>query len=96
MEHCIFGPFLVISYVPSLIAHFDPSYLLLTIQQASKILCVHTLFEGPVEDLAVDDGHTLIAATGLGRIVVLSISLYTLSKSLNVNQLQRIECVQPL
>ena len=49
------------------------------------------LFKVPVEDLAVDDGHTLIAATGLGRIVVLSISLYTLSKSLNVNQLQCIE-----
>lgn len=45
--------------------------------QANKILCAHTLLDGPVEDLAVNDDHTFIAATGLGRVIVLSISLCT-------------------
>ncbi|KAI6104833.1 WD40-repeat-containing domain protein, partial [Pisolithus croceorrhizus] len=44
---------------------------------ASKILCVHTLLDGPVEDLAVNNDHTFMAATGLGRVIVLSISLCT-------------------
>ncbi|KAI6124699.1 WD40-repeat-containing domain protein [Pisolithus croceorrhizus] len=46
---------------------------------ASKILCVHTLLDGPVEDLAVNNDHTFMAATGLGRVIVLSISLCTVA-----------------
>ncbi|KAI6095304.1 WD40-repeat-containing domain protein [Pisolithus croceorrhizus] len=43
----------------------------------SKILCVHTLLDGPMEDLAVNDDHTFMAAMGLGWVIVLSISLCT-------------------
>ncbi|KAI5993168.1 WD40-repeat-containing domain protein, partial [Pisolithus marmoratus] len=43
----------------------------------SKILCVHTLLDGPIEDLAVNDDHTFIAAMGLGWVIVLSMSLHT-------------------
>lgn len=40
-----------------------------------EFCCIYTAFEGPIESMAVDQVHNLIAVVGLGRVAVLHFEL---------------------